>query len=149
MRNELTKATLPLLRDRFYEFADSKIYHVQLDLMLHPSQMRVIVAAPDWKNGPATIQNPYEPDILKITFEMEGLTQYVIKQADNYQLVLLSELEIGFFSHEVFLDFDPISSDTEHKHTYIKDNFNTPRVTQLFVACKKCYWTVDETPIQP
>lgn len=136
MRNELTQNTVNILKERFDIFHDGMIHNIQLDLMRYPepNKMKIIVAANDWYTVEVSSGAEKKTEVVKVTFEIEGLTQYIIRQPENYQQVVIYRLNIGFFDDQVYLDFNPLTDDATKKQYYTTES--RPGTTSYLLQVK-------------
>lgn len=131
MNMELTPETLDEFRERFGTLHDAVIHQVEYEIFVPKPlrKLRVIVGARDWKT-------PTKDNWINLTFEIEGVSNVIIKSSWNHSIAVIFETHIGFFDGEIFLDFFPASLDPSNPDKYME--ISKERHVYLVVVGKKC-----------
>jgi hypothetical protein len=141
MRYELTVNTLKDLRSRFHEFPDSEIVDVEFKLSGSQSQTSaiVIILAQDGNTLKKTTSGN-ELEMVKVQFEIEGLTKFIVKQIQDFRLILISYVTIGFFDNNVYLDFQPSDGkETDIESFSLETNYVR---NHCLIGGNRCFWTI-------
>ena len=138
LRHELTVANLTEFRERFKTFHDGLVHQVDINLYrvtTPKANIRIELEARDFVLSD-------KGQWVKLVFEVEDVTKYVLHQERNYNLTVISRLNVGIFDNEIFFDFEPYDYEPQSAADFELRPF-VPKAMFLIIG-ERCFWYIKE-----
>lgn len=133
MKERLLPENLLEFQSRFGTFHDAVIHDVKLNLFSEsdPTSIQITVGAREFNNGKSN-------QLVNVTFEVDKIKKFQIRQERKHLLSIIFRLNIGFFGNEVYLDFFP-SKDNPINAADFEEKKHPASVAFLVIG-EECYW---------
>jgi hypothetical protein len=137
MREELTMSSLPQFQERFPKFHESLIISSYYKPFYRPPQFPkavIIVGTRDVTRDATSLRQ-----WVNLTFEIEDVEEFILKDTLNYTFSIIDSLSIHFTHNLIYLDFRgginlPTYYYERPKHPY----------PELSIVAKRCFFSVGD-----
>ena len=138
VRQELTVANVIEFRERFGTFHDGLVHGVNINLYRVTTPKANIYIELEARDFVLSDKGQW----VKLVFEIEDVTKYVLHQERNYNLTVIDRLNVGIFNSEIFFDFCPYDYAPQSAADFELRPF-VPKAMFLIVG-ERCFWYIKE-----